>query len=391
MVTNQLDIRATPDEVFEVLADGWNYTAWVVGAKAITHVDAAFPLVGSRFGNRVRNGFRGIDGVTEVVASDRPRTLRLRASVGQVADADISFALRPIAGGTLVTMHEVPVGDRPFSVIGRWTSPLLRVRNAETLWRLKSVVEERSGREHVEPSVGATSLPGPLATFTARFFAAATVLRGRRGLHPRGELLRGTAIIHPAGAVLGPVGPAAVAVRLSRGIGLPYPLPDFNGIAVRFLDAHGNGLHQDLLLTTASGRPILRHMIHPSRSFASSGYSSVLPYRHHHGGLRVFRCEPIAVETLEDLVDRLPLALELQSATPLGAWERVATLTLDHLASEPPGGIRYDPWNTSAMLTPAGFLNRLRAPAYAASRGATPAVGDPGSPHADPATAEAAT
>lgn len=384
MVTNRLDIRATPDEVFDVLADGWNYAAWVVGAKTIPHVDPGFPAAGSCFQNRVRNGFRGIDGVTEVVTANRPRTLRLRASVGRVAAADISFELEPISGGTSVTMHESPIGDRPFSVIGRRSAPLLRVRNAECLWRLKCVVEERSEHGQVEASVRAASLPGPLATLTARFFAAAAVLRGDRGLHPRGEVLLGTAVIHPAGTVLARSGSPAIAVRLSRGIGLPHPLPDFNGIAIRFLDAHGTGRHQDLLLTTASGRPILRHVIRPARSFRRSGYSSLLPYRQEDGSLRLFRCEPVPADALEDLADCLPLVLELGAATPLGAWEPAATLTLDELASEPLDGIRYDPWNTSAMLTPAGLLNRLRAPAYAASRGTT-SVGPPCSANAAPA------
>lgn len=376
MATNQLEIRADPTSVFNVLADGGNYAGWVVGAKAIPDVDDSFPAVGSSFRTRVRNGFRGIDGITEVLAVDPPRSLRLRATVGHVAEAEITFELEPIDTGTLVTMHEEPVGDRPMSVIGRHTGPLLRVRNAETLWRLKSVVEERSGHGRVEASVGAATLPGPLATFTARLFASAAVLRGDRGLHPRGQVLSGDALVHTAGSILARADSAPVVVRLSRGIGLPHPLPDFNGVAIRFLDAHGAGLHQDLLLAAASGRPVLRHVIRPVRSFRHSGYSSVLPFRDEGGALRLFRCGPIPLGALGDVASCLPLVLELSVGTPLGRWVPAATLTLHGLASGAHSNTRYDPWNTGTALTPVGLLNRLRAPAYAASRGAS-AVGPP--------------
>lgn len=51
------------------------------------------------------------------------------------------------------------------------------------------------------------------------------------------------------------------------------------GLAVRILDAHGVGAHQDLLLATSGERPIVRHLFVPATSFDAIRFSSVLPYR----------------------------------------------------------------------------------------------------------------
>ncbi len=41
-------IRATPAAVHAVLADGWAYAGWVVGASHVRAVQADWPAVGSR-------------------------------------------------------------------------------------------------------------------------------------------------------------------------------------------------------------------------------------------------------------------------------------------------------------------------------------------------------
>src|SRR5690606_19207370 len=41
-------IPAGPDRVFAVLADGWMYAAWVVGAAHVRDVDPQWPAVGAR-------------------------------------------------------------------------------------------------------------------------------------------------------------------------------------------------------------------------------------------------------------------------------------------------------------------------------------------------------
>jgi hypothetical protein len=158
-----------------------------------------------------------------------------------------------------------------------------------------------------------------------------------------------------------------VIVRLSRGIGLPHPFPDFNGVAVRFVDAHGADRHQDLLLTSAPGIPVLRQTIRPSRTFSRSGFSSVLRYRDRSGRSLLFRIAPLPVDRLSDLEQALPVTLELSAASPFGHWRPLANLHLARVQLDTEA-IRFDPWNTGSALRPAGLLNRLRGPAYAGSR-----------------------
>jgi len=77
--------------------------------------------------------------VTEI---DAPRRLVLKAKARPLGTATIAIDLAESAGGTELTMEEVP-GDRLTSLLAG--NPLadhvLRVRNAEALARLKRLVE----------------------------------------------------------------------------------------------------------------------------------------------------------------------------------------------------------------------------------------------------------
>jgi hypothetical protein len=67
-------------------------------------------------------------------------------------------------------------------------------------------------------------------------------------------------------------------LRFSRGAGLPEPLPDALGVAIKLPNAHGPGADQDLLLTSSTDRPLLRRLLFPARSFAHGAFSTALPY-----------------------------------------------------------------------------------------------------------------
>ena len=67
-------------------------------------------------------------------------------------------------------------------------------------------------------------------------------------------------------------------LRFSRGAGLPEPLPDALGVAVKLPDAYGPGNDQDLLLTSSTDRPLLRRLLFPATSFVRGVFSTALPY-----------------------------------------------------------------------------------------------------------------
>lgn len=222
---------------------------------------------------------------------------------------------------------------------------------------------------HVVPPV-----PRWLGTPVERAFGTVARLRGARGLHPQGVAFEGQAEVHPAGVVLAPTGDAEVVVRLSRGIGVPHPAPDFNGVAVRFVDAHGSGRHQDVLLTTSFSPPVLRRAIFPWPTFSVLGCSSVLTFDTEEGP-RMLRLEPIDAATLADAQQRLPLRAELRIAEPRGPWQPAATITLRRvLDPDEAACVRFDPWTSTDTFRPRGLLNRLRAPAYEGSRRSAPHV-----------------
>ncbi len=47
MAENTRLVHATPEQVWEVLCDGWVYPVWVVGASRMREVDDSWPAVGS--------------------------------------------------------------------------------------------------------------------------------------------------------------------------------------------------------------------------------------------------------------------------------------------------------------------------------------------------------
>jgi NAD(P)-dependent dehydrogenase (short-subunit alcohol dehydrogenase family)/uncharacterized protein YndB with AHSA1/START domain len=142
MARNRVHIHATPQEVFAVLSDPHRYPEWVVGAAGLRDYDEDFPAVGSRFHHKVGSWPVGLNDHTEVLEHDPPRRIALKAKARPLGTATIVIDLVESAGGTELTMEEVP-GDRLTSLVAG--NPLadtaLRVRNAEALARLKRLVE----------------------------------------------------------------------------------------------------------------------------------------------------------------------------------------------------------------------------------------------------------
>jgi NAD(P)-dependent dehydrogenase (short-subunit alcohol dehydrogenase family)/uncharacterized protein YndB with AHSA1/START domain len=142
MATNRVHIHAGPEEVFAVLADPERYPEWVVGAAGLRDADAEFPAVGSRFHHKVGSWPVGLKDHTEVIEVEPPKRIVLKAKARPLGTATIAIDLEESAGGTELTMEEVP-GDRLTSLVAGnpVADQALRVRNAEALSRLKRLVE----------------------------------------------------------------------------------------------------------------------------------------------------------------------------------------------------------------------------------------------------------
>lgn len=145
MATVRITVDASAEDVFAVLADPDSYGHWVVGSDTIRDADPDFPARGTRFHHRVGTGPLKTNDHTKVLDVNPPFLLELQANARPFGTARVTLLMTPREGGrTDVTMIE-SAGD-PLSrlVINPLTDPLLKLRNVESLRRLKRMAEERA-------------------------------------------------------------------------------------------------------------------------------------------------------------------------------------------------------------------------------------------------------
>jgi hypothetical protein len=144
MSTNKRLVHATPDQVWSVLADGWLYPLWVVGASRMREVDGEWPEPGARLHHSVGTWPLLIDDTTEVVESNPGVTLTLRARAWPSGEAGVTLHLRPNGTGTEVVIEEDAESGPATLVPKVLRDPPLRWRNVETLRRLAYLAERRT-------------------------------------------------------------------------------------------------------------------------------------------------------------------------------------------------------------------------------------------------------
>jgi len=132
--------------VWEVLADGWLFPLWVVGATRMREVDDSWPEPGSQLHHSVGTWPLTIDDVTKVVDSTPGARLELEAHAWPAGRADVTILLHPQGVETEVVIEEQAVAG-PGALVPRVAQdPLLNWRNVETLRRLAFLAERRQHR-----------------------------------------------------------------------------------------------------------------------------------------------------------------------------------------------------------------------------------------------------
>ncbi|QIK67216.1 SRPBCC family protein [Nocardioides sp. HDW12B] len=144
MSTNTRAIDATPDQVWQVLADGWLYPLWVVGASRMREVDDAWPAAGAKLHHSVGSWPALVSDETEVLESVPGSLIRLRAAAWPTGEAGVTIRLRPVGGGTEVTIEEDAIAGPGRLVPAPLRHAGLKWRNTETLRRLAFVAERRT-------------------------------------------------------------------------------------------------------------------------------------------------------------------------------------------------------------------------------------------------------
>lgn len=145
MPTNEIDIPAPVGEVWDVLVDPAAYVRWVVGGRTLRGVDPGWPEPGSAFHHTA--------GMWPIVVKDKTKVLGLRpnrrivleARARPAGTAKVVITLTPTDdGGTHLVFTEEPLAGPVCLLPALLVEVLARPRNAESLRRLRNLVEERS-------------------------------------------------------------------------------------------------------------------------------------------------------------------------------------------------------------------------------------------------------
>lgn len=151
MSVNYRFIEAAPERVFDVLADGWLFAGWVVGASRIRDVGEGWP----RRGTDIHHSFglwpAVLDDRTTALEWDPPRRLVLKARGRPLGATQVTIEARPRPGGCVVRMTEDALGGLARFLPRSLLDAALHVRNAETLRRLAYLAEGGAGA-HGRPS-----------------------------------------------------------------------------------------------------------------------------------------------------------------------------------------------------------------------------------------------
>lgn len=144
-----------------------------------------------------------------------------------------------------------------------------------------------------------------------------------------------------------------VLVRISHAIGLPGPLPDFNGLAVRI--RKGQTRYADLLLASTGWDRFTRHLLVPAFR-DHQPLTTLLPYRSPIGPI-VIGARPVDVR-----------GYELFWAPVGKAWRPFGQITLDEVLTEE-DEVSFDPiLNPLPGLQQYPWVEHLRERSYATAR-----------------------
>jgi hypothetical protein len=147
MATVQRIIRATPDRIFAVLADGWTYSDWVVGTAHVRDVDEDWPATGSKVHHKSGPWPLSLQDTTTVVACEPQRSLILKAGLWPLGQAQVHIDLVPRDGiSTAVTMTENFEAGPLLVLRNKINDLVLHRRNIESLRRLADIAEREQIR-----------------------------------------------------------------------------------------------------------------------------------------------------------------------------------------------------------------------------------------------------
>lgn len=146
MLTIERVIPAPTDAVWRVLADGWAYGNWVVGAARIRDVDDAWPGVGAEIHHSAGVWPLLINDSTSVLECSEGSRLLLKARGWPAGEAHVEVVLTALGASTKVTMSEDATAGPGMLVPMPLRHAALLPRNRESLRRLELIAVNREMR-----------------------------------------------------------------------------------------------------------------------------------------------------------------------------------------------------------------------------------------------------
>ena len=141
MATNRRTLSCAPEHVFAVLANGWLYPTWVVGASRMRDVESSWPSVGARIHHSFGVWPVLIDDTTSILEWDPPRHAKLKARGWPMGSAHVVLDVVPEPAGCLVTITEDAVEGPGLLMPKPARDVMIHLRNRETLQRLAYLAE----------------------------------------------------------------------------------------------------------------------------------------------------------------------------------------------------------------------------------------------------------
>ncbi|MCV7078223.1 SRPBCC family protein [Mycobacterium szulgai] len=135
------EVEASRQAVWDVLANGWTYSQWVVGNSRTRAVDSQWPEPGSAIRHSIGVWPLVINDQTVVESCTPGEELVLHAGLGLFGAARITMRLSEIPGGCRVAMIEVPVEGAIGLIPDRLALVGIYPRNRECLLRLAAMAE----------------------------------------------------------------------------------------------------------------------------------------------------------------------------------------------------------------------------------------------------------
>ncbi len=141
MAVNYRAFSCSAEQVFAVVANGWLYPVWVVGASRMRDVDASWPAVGSRIHHSVGVWPAVLDDTTSVLEWQAPRHVMFKARGWPIGEVHVSIDIQQQESGCLVRMTEDVVAGPARLVPTLLSDVAITYRNTETLRRLAYLAE----------------------------------------------------------------------------------------------------------------------------------------------------------------------------------------------------------------------------------------------------------